>query len=70
MSDGSFAEVAEQSQEALASHSDVQLSLVDRRLVLAANLRLLAHRLRHNIPVLCDDLRRMLSYANDAGVAQ
>jgi len=46
------------------------LSTSDRCLVLGANLRLLGHRLRHNIPVLSDDLRRMLPYTDDAEIGR
>jgi hypothetical protein len=53
-------------QSPLSGGDAVHLSLVDRRLILAANLRLLSHRLRHNIPVIHDDLLHMLPYADDA----
>jgi hypothetical protein len=47
-------------------HSEASLSWDDRRELLKANLRLLSHRLRHNVPILSSDISQTAVLADDA----
>jgi hypothetical protein len=48
------------------AHSAASLSWDDRRELLKANLRLLSHRLGHNVPILSSDISQMAVLADDA----
>lgn len=61
-----FTLTLEASQVGPAQNHQIPLSFKDRRLLLGASLRLLAHRCAHGKPILEDDVIRVASLADDA----
>ena len=61
-----FTIALETSQVGPAQNHQIPLSFKDRRLLLGASLRLLAHRCTHGMPILMDDVIRVASLADDA----
>ena len=56
--------------EAVAASQEIELSSPDRKLLLTASFRLLIRRLSHNLPVFCDDIARLVAYADEPARAR